>query len=429
MTPTAISEVIESLGKVVFGLFFAHFTIWLGQKEFTSYQVVFGKFCSNLIEAEGRILPFASAAAVLGIAISAMCGFFYMFFRYKLKGDGLSELNILKSPEAQPSKKLLKDLIRIAAPVGLGAIVMNLAGVIDSVLIQRRLAHAAAFSLPRLINACGGLLPEDAIKRGNVHIFLAGCFGFTTTITMFLPTISQGIAISTLPTITAAWALKKEMKKNVEKIIKFTSIISIPMGFGLSVLALPIMDLIYNTFRSGTQASEVRIGAGIMAISGIGAVFTALSTPICSMLQAIGRADLPVKIISVGVIIKILLNYILVGIPEINIQGAGIGTLACYVVVFISSIIFLCKITKIKLDLISTFFKPFLSSLICAFSAYFFYKFILNVFNSKISTIFSIAISAVVYFISIYLFRTLDVSELESIPVISRFVKIFKPSR
>ncbi|MDR1241000.1 MAG: polysaccharide biosynthesis protein [Oscillospiraceae bacterium] len=426
MTPTAVSEVIESFGKVIFGLSFAHFTIWSGQNEFNNYGTIFGKLCLNLIEAEGRLLQFASASAVAGIAISAMLGFFYMFLRYKLKGDDLNELSILKSPEAQSSKKLLKDLIKVAAPVGLGAIVMNLAGVIDSVLIQRRLAHAAVFSLSRLASVYGNLLPEDVITRGNIHIFLAGCFGFTTTITMFLPTISQGIAISTLPTITAAWALKKEMKKNVEKIIKFTSIISIPMGFGLSALALPVMDLVYNTFRSGMQASEVKIGAGIMAISGIAAVFTALSTPVCSMLQAIGRADLPVKIISIGVVIKIILNYILVGIPEINIQGAGIGTLACYIVVFASSIVFLCKITKIKLDFVSTFLKPLISGLICAASAYIFYKIFSIMFNSKISTILSIIASAIIYFVSIFLFRTFDISELESFPIVSKFAKFFK---
>ena len=48
------------------------------------------------------------------------------------------------------------------------------------------------------------------------------------------------------------------------------------------------------------------------------------------MLQAVGRVDLPVKLLVVGLVIKVTLNYTLCGIPEINILGAGTGTVVCY---------------------------------------------------------------------------------------------------
>jgi stage V sporulation protein B len=428
MVPTAVSEVIESLGKVIFGLSFTYLTIWLGFREFNLYGTVFGRFCRDLRTAEGNLLPFASAAAILGIAVSAACGFVYMFLRHKIKGDGITVGQLLKSPEARQKKEILKALLNISVPVGLGAIVMNLAGVIDSVLIQRRLADIASNALPRLINTYGNLLPDDVIFRKNIHIFLAGCFGFTTTITMFLPTISQAIAISTLPNVTAAWVLgvRKNINENIEKIIKLTSIISIPMGLGLSALAFPIMDLIYNTLHSGMQINEARIGAGIMTISGIGAIFMALSTPICSMLQAVGRPDLPVKILSAGVIIKIILNYILVGIPEINIQGAGIGTLACYFFVFISALIFLFKITKVKINLITVFVKPVISGLFCAFAANIFYNFLSGTVNGKISSIFAIIFAAVVYFAVFFTIGGINKNEIKSIPILSRFLKKYE---
>lgn len=53
---------------------------------------------------------------------------------------------------------------------------------------------------------------------------------------------------------------------------------------------------------------------------GIAIIFVGTATPICSMLQAVGRVDLPVKLMAIGVAVKIITNYVLVGIPEINIQ-------------------------------------------------------------------------------------------------------------
>lgn len=94
-------------------------------------------------------------------------------------------------------------------------------------------------------------------------------------------------------------------------------LVTIPAGLGLSVMAKPIMSLLYS---DGGNTATVDTAASVLVILGIAAIFTSTSTPLCSMLQAVGRVDLPVKLLSVGVIIKIILNYTLVGIPAINIQ-------------------------------------------------------------------------------------------------------------
>ena len=352
----------------------------------------------------------------------------YISIRYKIKGDSITNEELAHSPKPKRFRDILREIIKISLPVGFGAIVMNLAGVIDSVLIQRRLAFVAANSLDKLKNIYGAFIPQEALIRNNVHLFLSGCFGFTSTIAMFLPTIAMGLAVSTLPSVTTAWTLgdKKNIRKSIEKILKITSIISIPMGFGISSLALPILDLIYNTLHSGEHVGEIYIGSQIMAVSGIGAIFIAFSMPVCSMLQAIGRADLPLKILSIGVLIKILLNYILVGIPEINIQGAAVGTLVCYIFVFTLSLIALCRNAKIKINFMSIFIKPCIAGIVCAFSANLFYKILYKIINLKLATILSIILSAIVYFIMIFLLKIITKQELESDRRTKKFSKIFK---
>ena len=166
-----------------------------------------------------------------------------------------------------------------------------------------------------------------------------------------------------------------------------------------------------------------------MSVYAIGIIFMSISTPLCSMLQAVGRADLPLKVLTAGMIIKIGLNYVLVGIPEINVQGAGIGTLVCYLFVCMSSIILLCKETKIKFNWISVVLKPALCGLMCAAAAYSSHGFLARVINFKLATILSIAIAGMVYILALLLSRCLSYSDLSTVPGCKKIVKVLEKYR
>ncbi len=428
MIPTAISEVVEAVGKVVFGPTLAFIAVEYGMNEYRNFGTVFGRPCENELAARSMTLPFASAGAVLGITLGAICGFLYIFIKYKISGDGITNEELANCEDARPKKTLLKMLLNIAIPVALGAIIMNLAGAIDTMLVQRRLYDIMQYAPNVLMSVYKGLIPEEAIADGTTHVFLNGCFVYMNNITMLLPTITQGLAISALPNVTASWVngIKEKIKKNIETILKMTTIISFPIGLGMSVLSYPIMDLVYNTFGKSNQLGEISIASAIMSIYSIAIIFVSISTPICSMLQAVGRADLPLKILTIGMIIKIVLNYILVGIPEINVQGAGIGTLACYIFVCISGLVLLCKEVQMTFDLKTVFFKPLFCGLLCAAAAYSSHGFLIRVLNYKLSSMISIAIAAIVYVLALFFSRTLTSCDLIVIPGCKKFVKILE---
>ena len=188
----------------------------------------------------------------------------------------------------------------------------------------------------------------------------------------------------------------------------------------MSVLSFPIMDLIYNTLGKNKQLGEICVSAQIMSIYAIGIILVAVSTPICSMLQAIGRADIPLKILTVGMVIKVVLNYILVGIPEINIQGAGIGTLVCYLFVCISGIIFLSKNTETKFNMVNIFLKPMICAIICALAAYASQGLLAHVINYKLSTVCAILIAVAVYSVSLLLTGTIAKEDFAAVPKLRR---------
>ena len=194
----------------------------------------------------------------------------------------------------------------------------------------------------------------------------------------------------------------------------------------MATLAYPIMDLVYGTIGKGKNIGEIHIAADIMVVYALATVFVAISMPICSMLQAIGRADLPLKILTIGMVLKVVFNYLLVGIPQVNIQGAGIGTLICYVFICISGVALLCRETHFKFDLWKIFGKPLVCSLICGVSAYLFYGVFVHFLNIKIATIVSISLAGVVYILMLFLTKTVTSEELKNFPKGKKIIKILE---
>ncbi len=130
---------------------------------------------------------------------------------------------------------------------------------------------------------------------------------------------------------------------------------------------------------------------------GFAVIFLALSFPVFSMLQAIGRADAPVKIMIAGVIVKFLGNILLIPIPRINVAGAAISTLLCYVLIFILSLIIYSKAAGIRIKIFSILLPPVFSGIMCAVTA----NLVYNVlpFENLIALPASIAAGGIVYLI------------------------------
>lgn len=428
MIPTAVSEIVEAISKVFFGLGLAWLAGEYGMREYYANGTVYGVVCDSVVAARNATLPFASAGAVLGITLGSIMGFLYIFIKYKISGDGITKEELDNSEDARPTKALIKMLLDIAVPIALGAIIMNLAGAIDAMLVQRRLYDIMQNVPQRLLNDYNGLIPEQVVKEGKTHIFLAGCFGYMNTVTMLLYTITQGLGISALPNVTTAWVegVKKKIKKSIETTLKLTSLIAFPAGLGLSVLSFPIMDLIYNTLGKNKQFGEICVSAQIMSIYAIGIIFVAISTPLCSMLQAIGRADVPLKILTVGMVMKVVLNYILVGIPEINIQGAGIGTLVCYLFVCAYGLFSLAKNTGIKFNFRDIFLRPLVCALICAAAAYASQGLLSYAVNYKLSTILAILIAIFVYGIALLLTGSITKDDFAAVPKLKKISNILE---
>ena len=418
MYPTAVSQIVEAVIKTVAGLGLTVLAMALAQNSYEKTGSVFGIAVGGTEEANTLILAFAAAGAVLGVSISTIGGAVYLLFRHRTKGDGITKEELEGSPVPEETKRILKSLVKIAIPVCLGAVAVSLTSLIDGFSVMNRLEVAINSDMASIVAQYGDVLPTAVDEIPN---FLYGAYGLAQTLFNLVPAITTTFGVSALPAISAAWALRdeREMTKNVSAALKITCLVAIPAGIGMCVLAEPIIKLMYYN-----KATEAIIAVPVLQILGIAVVFVSFMTPINSMLQGIGKADLPVKLMLVGGALKLVVNYIFVAMPQFNIKAASWGTLVCYIFIAVASVIALIKHTGIKLDFKTVFLKPLISGIICGATALAGYFILTRFLPNSISTIGSIGIAAVFYAISLILLKTLAKDDILMLPKGEKLVKI-----
>lgn len=404
MYPTAISDVIEAASKLVFGYTIAYIVM---------------KITGNV--------AYAAAGAIMGITIGTVLGSAFLFLRYKLKGDGITEEELLSSPEPASQRSLLRVLVVIAVPVVLSSLATNISGLIDVSMVKWQLNSIVESSGDTIKNMYAASIADynetakEMLTDAAIPTFLYGIRGKAFAIYNLIPTISSVLGVSALPVLACVWTAdsknKSAIKKNIESIIKFTAMIALPAGIGMAVLAGPIMELLYSSVAS------VEIGGPMLAVFGISAVFSGLSAPLTSMLQAIGKQNIPVRNIAIGMGLKIVVNYILVGIPEINIHGAPIGTLCSFVFIFIANLLSLIKYSGVMPNIWSTIGKPLVSALACGVAAYA-VSHILG--GGTLSTAAAILAACVVYVVMLFVLRALDEDTILSFPMGKKLLSVCK---
>lgn len=425
MAPTAISEVIEASCKLFLGFTASYFTMQICLNQYHSSGYVLGIECASETEAHNAAVPLAIGAAITGISLGSLFGFVFLFIKYKRIGDGISVSDLRSSPPPRSNREIITTMVKTAIPIGLGSIIMSLADMIDSTLVNKRIYSIMETNPDALLNVYGSLIPDDVYYSNSTHTYLYGCYGIALTLMMLVTAVTQVFGTTALPSVTAAWTSgnKERMKQSMETVLRVTVLVTIPSGIGMSVLAEPLLSLIYS---GPAVANEVEIGSKVLAVMGISVIFIATSTPLCSMLQAVGRMDVPLKLFTIGMIMKIIVNYILVGIPEINIQGANVGSIVCYGFVTVVAMFILCRETKITPNFNSILIKPLLAAIICGVAAYFAEIFFDLFLVQKAATIMAILVAIVVYIISLLLLRAIKREDILQMPKGNKILKVLE---
>ncbi len=371
MTPTAVSEVIEAVCKLILGYGFAFVTL---------------KITKNY--------AFAAAAALLGITVGVAAATVFLAILYRKNVNSFTCIDFGKGTLAV--KELRKNTVSLVISVAVTALLISVSSsLVDSLTVQPCLRISGSETEP---------------------IALYGIKSKAYTLYNLIPSLITVIGVSAIPSVTQAVAEKDDLalKKHICSLIKLSTVFAVPAGIGFLCLSKPIMNLLYDSTLS------VSVGSRLLLIYGITAVFTGITIPIIYILQALGKHRNAVIILSVGTAIKIVANILLISNKKIGILGAAISTLIMFVFVAVSGTCLLFKTVKPN-GIIFSLIKIFVASAICILA-----NFLSEIFTSKLSVIVIIAVTVVLYFILIFALRLFSNEEIKDFPGGNKLLKLFK---
>ena len=179
------------------------------------------------------------------------------------------------------------------------------------------------------------------------------------------------------------------------------------------MLAAPIYRVIYPA---------APMGYDLLALTAISLIFSALSQTMSGALQGIGKVYVPAIGLLVGCLIKIILNVLLIRIPEVNIYGAVVSSIVCQIVAFLISFIVMAKYITLKIGLIKYIVKPLIAGVLMGAAVWGAYTLCQNIFGftpyitNLVSVILSIAIGAIVYGVLVFVLKILNEEEVKMLP-------------
>lgn len=384
MNPTAISQFIEQIFRVAVGLILA-----------------------SVMVAQG--LEMAAAGATFGATVGSIAGLLIIMLIYALNKKAINyHLRQSRQIHTERRKKektmaIVKQILIIAIPITIGASILPLVNFADSAIVTRRLLD-------------GGFTDVEARELwGQLS-------GYCNTMVGLPQVLTQAVAVAMVPAIAAAYRLRNraEIDENINLGMRISMIIGMPCAAGMIALAEPILLLLFSS-----EAASAISAAPTLMVMCLGVPLMALLQTTNGILQGVNRQVLPMKNLAIGAVAKIILTYVLVAIPSLNIKGAAIGSVFVYGIALILNLRDMKRYTKVKVDFMLTYIKPTAASVIMGVCAFASYKILFGALGSNsLATLGAVVVGVIVYGVLILATKAITKEEIGRLPKGGKLVKI-----
>lgn len=322
MLPTAVSQLIEQVGKVFIALPFAVMGMRRG-----GYAM-------------------GAAGALLGTSVAEAAALVYMIVDYYIHRKDMERLPQLSGSKASMGS-LAREITLISIPITIGASIVPLAGLVDSFMLKR--------------------IMQGYMEEGRALVSYGVYSGPVISLINVPTALAAAISANLVPAISHAMAKNQPEKVAHESAtgLRLASVVGFPASIGLSLLAEPVLFLLFG--RGGRYTAEqLQLGARLLEISSLTILFFTQVQATSAILQALRRQRIPMYTLAVGVAVKMGLNYSLVSFPSVGIQGAPYASLLCYIVSFVPNLYYVRKYAGMKLNLSELIWRPLLATALMA---------------------------------------------------------------
>lgn len=389
MIPTAISQILEQVANAIVSIVGAMYL-----------------FNAGKVACESAAL--GAAGSTLGTLAGAAVALVFMTLVFIIYLPVIKR-QIRRNRGVQPEgyHSLSKELLYTIIPVLLSTTIYNFSSIFDS----------AVFG-----NISGRIFKMTEPEYSSLYGVYSGTFKLLTTAPI---AVASALSSAIIPSIIRSVEQKDRHNtfNKIESSMRLTMIIAIPAGVGLSVLAGPILELLFNLKRLDEAT-------GIMRFAILTVVVFSMSTLTNAVLQGIGKMKIPVinALISMGIHYVVLILFLIIFKPNLYIVVVADILFGFIVCVLNSMAIY--KNIGYKQEVMKTFVLPFAASAIMGVVGYAinFVLFKITGINA-LSCILSIIVSVIVYGISLLLIKGIGEDEIRMLPKGASIVGMLKKIR
>ena len=330
-----------------------------------------------------------AACSCLAITIANLleCAFLvkkYMTERPIIRQEVKESIHNSKAKTLQ----IIKEIAIVSIPISLSALIGTISKNIDATTIVNKLKDKIGYEQAKI---------QYGILSGKVDTLINFPLSFNMAVTTAL-----------LPNIAASNGDLKRKEERINKSILFGTIISIPIILTFIVFGKEILEVLFPNASSGSD---------ILKISSLSIIFIALCQTFNGVLYGIGKTKAPIISVSIGVIVKLICNQILVPHVEWKIGGtvgAAIGGVIYNATTMISSYIAIKKYTPIIIKK-SNIIKPILASTIMIVISKMIFEYLILSTKLSIALIIAIFIGEIIYIILLITMKVIRVNEISII--------------
>ena len=374
MTPTAMSQIVEQIFRVITMILFASLLMPWG-------------------------IEFGAAGASLGALAGAVTGLIVLvYYHWRLdrdiERDYGKHLKPLPGTEQQSTLVIMKRIFKLALPVSAASLMLPVVSNLDLLIVPQRL-EAAGYSVNQATELFG-YLNGMAVPLVNLSTIL-----------------TASMAVSIVPAISEAMALKRpdRVYSQTAASVRISNFVCFPAFVIVFILATPISSLIYNAPGAGPA---VMISAVSIVLLGLHQVSTAV-------LQGMGHPTIPMVNMILAAAAKVVLNWNLTAIPALGIMGSAWATAADMGVAAVINLFFIYRFTGYHIE-IGQLLKTIAAAIFMAIAVKGFYDGTMLLWGiGAISTFGAVFFGIVIYLAALVAVGGMHEADMASIPMIGKF--------
>ncbi len=292
MTPTAVSQTLEQMVRVMAGLLAAYIMLPHG-------------------------IQYASAGLSVGVVLGELAGFILMLRIYRRDKPVLTG-NAVPLFQMAGLGDIIRRLLNMAVPVTLTRFAATALMSLQAVMIPHRL-QAAGLSVNQATGVYG-----QFVGITEALLFMPGVVTIALT-TALVPAVSDAVALKNL----------RLVRTRIYDAVRLTFQVGLPAGFVFAVLGDELCGVLFGYPEAGTALR-------LMAPAGL---FLYLQQTTTGIIQGMGRAELPFKNLVISSLFCLGGIYWLTALPRAGILGTASAIGAGYVVMALLNLRDIKKLT------------------------------------------------------------------------------------